>query len=163
MEFIIVLYPTSRGVVRDGQGVGQTNVILTMNAGVYTFTLAGPSDYAPSSIDVTLAGTSLGSPMVIEFQPLGAAPAPAPAPLLGNAPLVAPDYLVVLFPAGPRGVLGNGQPIGTTNRVIPLAPGDYALALSGPADFKPAAINVTLADTSPASPSVIIFAPKATS
>lgn len=162
MEFIIVLYPTSRGVVRDGQAVGKTNTILTMNAGVYTFTLAGPSNYVPASIDVTLTGTSLANPMVIEFQPAVAAPAIAPAAAPGGGAIAAAEYLAVLFPAGPCDVIGNGQIVGTTNTIIPLARGVYTLSLSGPSDYAPASINVSLNGTSASSPTVISFASQTT-
>ncbi len=81
-EFIIVSFPEDRTVLSGGNEVGPTNQDLVINAGTHTFTLSGTPDYDPPSQQVVVSGTSVVTPMEIEFTqlpPLLKPPPPASA------------------------------------------------------------------------------------
>jgi|GEM_PF-1628633 len=91
MEFVRVLFPTSRRVRIDGTSRGTTNATLPVEAGTHRFTLAGNTDYSPPFDDRTVIGTTADFPLVVQFMPLAAeaaeretatldAIAPEPAP-----------------------------------------------------------------------------------
>ena len=67
MEYLLVKFKESRGVLADGNLVGVTNSTLTLQTNEYIITLDGAQDYAPPSQDVILAGTSSTRPTVITF------------------------------------------------------------------------------------------------
>ena len=72
MEYLLVNFKESRGVLANGNPVGTTNSALTLPPNEYIITLDGAQDYAPSSQDVILAGTSSMRPKTITFNKLGA-------------------------------------------------------------------------------------------
>lgn len=71
MEYLLVKFKESRGVLANGNNVGATNSALTLPTDEYIITLDGAQDYAPSSQDVILAGTSSMRPKTITFTQLG--------------------------------------------------------------------------------------------
>ena len=73
MEFVRVLFPTSRRVRIDGSLRGSTNTTLQVNAGTHRFTLSGQPDYSPPFIDQAVTGTTVVFPLTIQFVPLAAA------------------------------------------------------------------------------------------
>lgn len=68
MEFLLVQFAESRGVLLDGMGIGLTNQVLEVEGGVHTVTLDPPKDFSPGSQDVTLQDTTVISPATVEFQ-----------------------------------------------------------------------------------------------
>jgi hypothetical protein len=67
MEFLVVVFEESRGVIVDDTPQGDTNVLLELEAGTYTVKLADPKDYAPDEHLVTLENTTAVNPKEITF------------------------------------------------------------------------------------------------
>ena len=83
MEFVIVTFPTRRGVNVDGAARGQTGRLLRLQAGTHIFDLGVPADYAPASQMLPVIGTSVANPLEVAFEQAGrrrAPPAPRPEP-----------------------------------------------------------------------------------
>jgi hypothetical protein len=68
IEYLLVAFPQDRAVLADGDKVGVTNHILMLPANEYEITLDG-GGCMPLSQDVTLTGTSVVRPKVINFAP----------------------------------------------------------------------------------------------
>ncbi len=67
------------------------------------------------------------------------------------------EYLIVIF-SEPRDVVINEVNSGQkTNTVIEVETGRHKIALSGPADYTPAAQELTLNDTSALDPKEVFF------
>ena len=85
-QYIIVEFYENRIVYSGGTPVGDTNTLITINAGTHTFTLSDPQNYSPPSQKVTVTGTAVGAPLTITFTLnapeclVGPAPAPAAPP-----------------------------------------------------------------------------------
>jgi hypothetical protein len=72
----------------------------------------------------------------------------------GEAPMTL-EYLLVNFHET-RTVIGNGAPVGPTNSILMLPPGDYAITLSGD-PCVPIEQDIELDGTSPVQPLTIQF------
>lgn len=72
MEFVQVLFPTSRRVRIDGSLRGFTNRTLQVSAGSHRFTLDGDDDYAPPFREEAVSGTTMVFPLMVQFAPLEA-------------------------------------------------------------------------------------------
>jgi len=68
-EFVVVSYRSERNVLIDGQLAGKTNDTLTVERGHHIFSLEGPQDYQPLSVERTVRRTTALNPMIIEFRP----------------------------------------------------------------------------------------------
>lgn len=73
MEYVLVMFPTSRPVEIDGQPYGQTGDVLELRPGHHTFDLGNPPDYTPVFQNVLVAGTTPVQPLEVLFQPATAA------------------------------------------------------------------------------------------
>ena len=76
MEYLIVLFPETRGVNVDGLAQGRTNVVLELEAGDHDVTLAPPRNFSPVSQHVVLQNTAALDPYQITFQKLPPASVP---------------------------------------------------------------------------------------
>jgi hypothetical protein len=90
MEFVRVLFPSSRKVRIDGKLNGTTNKNLQVNAGTHRFALDGPADFSPPSIDQAVTGTTNSFPLTIQFVPLAIAMA-APETETAGLDAIAPE------------------------------------------------------------------------
>ena len=73
MEFVVVTFPETRGVVVDDAPGGFTGTIIRLQAGMHSFTLDLPVDYTPPSQTLVIGGTTKSTPQIIAFTPLVAA------------------------------------------------------------------------------------------
>jgi hypothetical protein len=80
MEFVRVLYPTSRPVEVDNTFVGHTNEVLGVETGTHRFDLGQPVDYEPAFKTVSVSGTVPANPMAILFDAI----VPEGAPTSGS-------------------------------------------------------------------------------
>jgi hypothetical protein len=71
VEYLLVTFPEDRDVLADGDRVGVTNHTILISANEYVISLSG-AEYAPTSQDVVVAGTSIMRPMVVAFTPAAA-------------------------------------------------------------------------------------------
>ena len=76
MEFLIVLFPESRGVRVDGALQGKTNVIMQLEAGDHDVTLEPPRNFSPVSQHILLENTAALDPYRIQFHRLPASAIP---------------------------------------------------------------------------------------
>ncbi len=75
MEFVTVMFPTSRGVNIDGAPRGRTGQLLRLQAGTHRFDLGVPADYAPPNQTLAVVGTTAAAPLEVAFtSALSAAP-----------------------------------------------------------------------------------------
>ncbi|MBV9248717.1 MAG: hypothetical protein JO227_05660 [Acetobacteraceae bacterium] len=65
------------------------------------------------------------------------------------------EYLLVTF-SEHRTVLANDLPVGVTNHIILLPPGDYTIKLDG-GGYTPDHQDIELDGTSPVRPCVVVF------
>ena len=68
MQYLVVLFPYRRAVLINGKSMGETNMLLELECGVYEVTLGPPQDFIPAQQLIDLQNTSALSPMQIEFQ-----------------------------------------------------------------------------------------------
>ena len=71
MEYLVVEYPRKRKVVVKDETIGYTNEVIELEAGPYTISLSGQSNYSPASRRVNLVNTSVLDPKTISFSPVG--------------------------------------------------------------------------------------------
>ena len=71
MEYIKVLFSTTRTVYVDGVDNGQTNVILRVGPGAHIISLGQPENYQPLEQMVEVIDTSALAPMVLDFTEQG--------------------------------------------------------------------------------------------
>jgi hypothetical protein len=71
VEYLLVTFPGDRDVLVDGDRVGVTNHTILLTSNEYVISLSG-ADYAPTSQDVVVAGTSIMRPLVVAFTPAAA-------------------------------------------------------------------------------------------
>jgi len=70
MEYVVVGYPGNRKVLVDGQAAGNTNDTLCVETGNHIFSLGGPYDYQPPTVEKVVEETTSENPMVIDdFHP----------------------------------------------------------------------------------------------
>jgi len=69
MEYFIVKYPTSRGVILDENLSGNTNETEMAEEGHHEFKLEGESDYTPLSQVILVQNTDPDHPLEIVFTP----------------------------------------------------------------------------------------------
>jgi hypothetical protein len=65
MEYVKVIYPTTRQVLVDGQPSGNTNVVLLVEEGTHVFGVSGD----PRTVQIEVTGTSGEFPLrITDFQ-----------------------------------------------------------------------------------------------
>jgi hypothetical protein len=79
MEYLFVRFPDRREVRIDGSPHGWTNVVLQLEAGTHTVTLALPRNFSPIEQTVLLQNTAAIDPCRITFELLPPAAIP-PSP-----------------------------------------------------------------------------------
>ena len=67
-EYLEVLFPHRRIVLINGVSMGETNMLLELEGGVYEVKLAPPQDFAPTRHEIDLRNTSALTPKQVEFQ-----------------------------------------------------------------------------------------------
>lgn len=70
MEYVIVKYLVSRGVLIDDTLTGHTNETLMVDEGHHEFKLDGKADYTPLSQEVLVQNTDPDDPMKIFITPV---------------------------------------------------------------------------------------------
>ncbi len=78
MEFVVVRFSESRQVYINGNPSGFTNDTLEVEEGHHRFTLEGPMNYQPESIEVAVGETTVISPLEITFNSVASEPADTP-------------------------------------------------------------------------------------
>jgi len=68
MQYLLVKFTESRGVIVDEITEGKTNQVLELEAGSHVVTLEGPADFAPECLEFILRNTSELSPKVVRFE-----------------------------------------------------------------------------------------------
>lgn len=68
MEYLLVKFQESRGVIIDGASEGMTNQALELETGFHSVTLEAPPDFTPELHEFILRKTSVISPRVISFE-----------------------------------------------------------------------------------------------
>ena len=76
MEYLIVGFRESRTVLIDSVPQGSTNVVLELERGMHSLTLAPPADFSPPEQKVLLQNTAVLDPCQIQFQQLASAAIP---------------------------------------------------------------------------------------
>jgi hypothetical protein len=67
MEYLLVKFRETRGVILNGNPSGDTNTVLELEPGTYYVTLDPPYDFTPVTDVVRLKGTSVLAPKEVEF------------------------------------------------------------------------------------------------
>lgn len=67
MEYLLVTFRESRGVVVDGVREGFTNEVLELEMGTHEITLMPPADFTPDKHEIVLRRTTAISPKVVAF------------------------------------------------------------------------------------------------
>jgi hypothetical protein len=67
-EYLEVLFPQRRIVLVNGVSMGETNMLLELEGGVYEVKLAPPHDFAPARQKIDLRNTSALTPKQVEFK-----------------------------------------------------------------------------------------------
>lgn len=67
MEYVKVIFPTTRYVYIDGEQGGRTNTVLRIEAGTHVFDLGNLANYAPESQELVVEGTTVLAPLVVAF------------------------------------------------------------------------------------------------
>lgn len=68
MEYLLVKFQESRGLIIDGISEGMTNQVLELETGTHSVTLEAPRDFTPELHEFLLRKTSAISPRVISFE-----------------------------------------------------------------------------------------------
>ena len=68
MEYLLVKFQESRGVIIDGTSEGMTNQVLELETGTHSVTLEAPPDFTPDLHEFILRKTSVISPRIISFE-----------------------------------------------------------------------------------------------
>lgn len=68
MEYLLVEFPESRGVIVDDLAEGKTNELLELEEGSHIVSLDGPADYLPEYREFILRRSSELYPRVISFE-----------------------------------------------------------------------------------------------
>jgi len=70
MEFVKVIFFEERGVLVNGKRSGKTNLVIEIEAGTHTISLAPPTDFKPKKIKVVLEADQTGplSPKEVTFE-----------------------------------------------------------------------------------------------
>lgn len=67
-EYLEVLFPHRRMVLINGSNMGETNILLELEGGVYEVKLGPPQDFTPAQQQIDLRNTSPLNPKQVEFQ-----------------------------------------------------------------------------------------------
>ena len=67
MEYVKIMFSSTRPVNVDGSESGDTNAVLLVDAGTHQFDLGTPADYYPGSQNVAVTGTSSLGPKIVVF------------------------------------------------------------------------------------------------
>ena len=68
VQYLVVRYDRRRRVFIDSKKSGFTNSKLRVSKGVHKVELGEPANFSPRSRRPDVKGTSVGNPMVIEFE-----------------------------------------------------------------------------------------------
>ncbi|TMB71137.1 MAG: hypothetical protein E6J54_12945 [Deltaproteobacteria bacterium] len=70
MEFLKVIFFEERGVLVNGKQSDKTNLVIEIEAGTHTISLAPPTDFKPKKIKVVLEADQTGplSPKEVTFE-----------------------------------------------------------------------------------------------
>ncbi len=70
MAFLKVIFFEERGVLVNGKRSGKTNLVIEIEAGTHTISLAPPTDFKPKKIKVVLEADQTGplSPKEVTFE-----------------------------------------------------------------------------------------------
>lgn len=68
MQYLLVEFAESRGVIIDDVREGMTNQIIELEEGHHLVTLEPPPDFSPEMYELILRRTSELSPKVISFE-----------------------------------------------------------------------------------------------
>ena len=68
MEYVKVIFPTSRMVYIDGEQNGYTNEVLRIDPGTHVFELGNLANFEPSFRRATVEGTTVLEPLEIAFR-----------------------------------------------------------------------------------------------
>jgi hypothetical protein len=70
MPFLKVSFFEGRGVLIDGKLSGKTNLVIEIQAGTHTISLAPPADFKPAELTVVLEADETGplSPKEVNFE-----------------------------------------------------------------------------------------------
>lgn len=68
MEYVVVIFSEKREVLVDGDTGGYTGDVLMLEKGTHRFQLSDPQDYKPKWRQPAVKGTTLASPMEVEFE-----------------------------------------------------------------------------------------------
>jgi hypothetical protein len=68
MQYVLIDFSETRGVLIDGRVGGYTNQVLRVNWGMHTFQLDGPGGYTPPSQTVNVQNTTFLCPMEVAFE-----------------------------------------------------------------------------------------------
>ena len=67
-EYLTVSFPHPREVLINGESLGETNELLSLEGGKYKVSLNPPSDFTPPEQEIDLRNTSAMNPLEVEFQ-----------------------------------------------------------------------------------------------
>jgi len=67
-EYVLVVFPRVRDVFIGGVRIGQTNVLLRLRRGQYTFDLGVPVTYRPVRKVASVVNTSAIRPKIVQFE-----------------------------------------------------------------------------------------------
>lgn len=68
VEYVKVVYKSTRDVFIDGMKSGKTNAVLNVERGMHTFDMGSPVDYSPSKQQLNVLSTSQFAPLEIVFE-----------------------------------------------------------------------------------------------
>lgn len=68
VQFVVVRFPSQRGVLIDGEHGGQTDTTLRVGEGRHTIKLDGPQNYRPKWRRPLVTGTNPIQPMEVVFE-----------------------------------------------------------------------------------------------
>jgi hypothetical protein len=68
VEYLLVAFRESRGVIVDGVLEGLTNEVLELEKGTHEIMLAPPADFTPEKHEIILRRTTAISPKVVSFE-----------------------------------------------------------------------------------------------
>ena len=67
-EYLEVLFPHRRIVLVNGLSMGETNMLLELEGGIYEVKLGPPQDFTPAQQQINLRNTSPLTPKQVEFK-----------------------------------------------------------------------------------------------
>ena len=68
MQYLLVRFVETRGVIIDDVAQGKTNELLELEEGTHAITLDGPHDFTPEMHEIILRRTSELNPRIVVFE-----------------------------------------------------------------------------------------------